>query len=65
MKRKLQPGKGDDDLILEIVVFIGTCALDRTAALVICKSGLLNSIIELLKVFPSLLRARLTQIKTN
>ena len=41
--------QGDDDLILEIVVFIGTCASDQTAAMFICKSGLLQSLIELLK----------------
>ncbi len=38
-----------DDLILEIVVFIGTCSTDSAAAVMICKSDLLASLIELLK----------------
>lgn len=40
---------GDDDLVLEIVVFLGTCASDETTAVFLCKSGLLQTIIELLK----------------
>lgn len=49
MKSKLLPGKGDDDLVLEIVVLMGTCATDSSAAQFLCKSGLMNSLIELLK----------------
>eukprot|EP00095_Tigriopus_kingsejongensis_P012143 maker-scaffold954_size76946-snap-gene-0.19 protein:Tk12143 transcript:maker-scaffold954_size76946-snap-gene-0.19-mRNA-1 annotation:"kinesin-associated protein 3-like" len=49
MKTKLVPGRGDDDLVLEIVVFIGTCATDASAAMFICKSGVLEALIELLK----------------
>ena len=39
----------EDDLILEIVVFVGTCAADPAAASYLCKSGMLASMIELLK----------------
>ena len=49
MKGRLVPHSGEDDLILEIVVFIGTCASDESAALYLCKSDLLPSLIELLK----------------
>ena len=52
MKNKLAPGHGgggDDDLVLEIIVFIGTCATDQQAAIYICKCDLLQCIIELLK----------------
>lgn len=65
MKKKLQQAGGGggggrgrgggggggelDDLILEIVVFIGTCATDSAAAVFICKSDLLGCLIELLK----------------
>ncbi len=42
-------GRGDDDLVLEVVVLLGTCASDASAAMLICKSGLLSAMIELLK----------------
>ena len=56
-KRLTQAGGGGgrggggelDDLILEIVVFVGTCATDSAAASYICKSDLLSCLIELLK----------------
>ena len=49
MKTRLLPHTGEDDLILEIVVFIGTCASDESAAIYLCKSDILPSLIELLK----------------
>ena len=42
-------GMSEDDLILEVVVFIGTCVADSFAAQYICKSNTLESLIDLLK----------------
>ena len=42
-------GLSEDDLILEVVVFIGTCVADSFAAQYICKSNTLESLIDLLK----------------
>ena len=39
-----------DDLLLEVVVFLGTCAVDSVAAQKICKVGILDALIDLLKV---------------
>merc|ERR1719266_2495717 len=47
--RGLLPHTGEDDLILEIVVFLGTCASDEAAASYLCKSDILPSLIDLLK----------------
>lgn len=50
MKKKLSPPfNAEDDLVLEIVVFLGTCITDATAAHFVCKTGLLDSLIDLLK----------------
>jgi hypothetical protein len=50
LKKRLAPSKrGDDDLILEIIVLLGTCANDAGAAQFICNSQLLQSVIEMLK----------------
>ena len=49
MKGRLLPHSGEDDLILEIVVFIGTCATDPSAAIYLCQSDILPSLIDLLK----------------
>jgi hypothetical protein len=50
MKKKLSPPfNAEDDLVLEIVVFLGTCITDAAAAHFVCKSGLLDSLIDLLK----------------
>ena len=38
-----------DDLLLEVVVFLGTCAVDTVAAGKICKNGILDALIDLLK----------------
>ena len=42
-------GMSEDDLILEVVVFLGTCVADSFAAQYICKSNTLESLIDLLK----------------
>ncbi len=49
MKSRLVASSGEDDLILEIVVFVGTCAADEAAAMYICRSGVLPALIDLLK----------------
>ena len=49
MRGRLLPNSGEDDLILEIVVFIGTCASDEAASTYLCKSDILPSLIDLLK----------------
>jgi hypothetical protein len=38
-----------DDLLLEVVVFLGTCAVDASAAQTIVKAGILDALIDLLK----------------
>ena len=53
MKMKLLPDnqrQSEDDLVLEVVVFIGTCATDTYAAQYLCKSNALECLIELLKL---------------
>lgn len=43
------PGKAPDDLVLEIVIFLGTAAFDEDCARLLCKADILLSLIELLK----------------
>jgi len=51
MKKKLSPPfNAEDDLVLEIVVFLGTCISDATAAHFVCKTGLLDSLIDLVSI---------------
>lgn len=45
----LVPGKVKDDLVLETVVFLGTCACDELCAMLLCKADVILSLIELLK----------------
>lgn len=42
-------GKAPDDLVLEIVIFLGTAAHDEDCARLLCKADMLLSLIELLK----------------
>lgn len=42
-------GKAQDDLVLEIVIFLGTAAYDEDCASLLCKADILLSLIELLK----------------
>ncbi|XP_067001099.1 kinesin-associated protein 3 isoform X3 [Anabrus simplex] len=45
----LVPGKFEDDLVLEVVVLLGTAAADEGCATLLCKADILISLIELLK----------------
>ncbi|XP_058806309.1 kinesin-associated protein 3 isoform X2 [Phymastichus coffea] len=49
IRNNLVPGKVQDDLVLEVVIFLGTAAADEDCAQVICKANMLISLIELLK----------------
>lgn len=42
-------GKVQDDLVLEVVVLLGTAAYDEDCARLLCKADILLSLIELLK----------------
>ena len=42
-------GKAQDDIVLEIVIFLGTAAHDEDCARLLCKADILLSLIELLK----------------
>lgn len=45
----LVPSNTTDDLILDAVVFLGTCACDESCAMLMCKANVILSLIELLK----------------
>lgn len=45
----LLPGKHEDDLVLEVVILLGTAATDEGCATLFCKADVLLSLIELLK----------------
>ncbi|XP_053980137.1 kinesin-associated protein 3 isoform X5 [Hylaeus volcanicus] len=49
IRNNLVPGKSSDDLVLEIVIFLGTAAYDEDCARLLCKADILLSLIELLK----------------
>nr|XP_012148768.1 PREDICTED: kinesin-associated protein 3 isoform X2 [Megachile rotundata] len=49
IRNNLVPGKAPDDLVLEIVIFLGTAAHDEDCARLLCKADILLSLIELLK----------------
>ncbi|CAD7091013.1 unnamed protein product [Hermetia illucens] len=49
IRNVLVPGKRRDDLVLDAVVFLGTCACDESCAMVLCKADVILSLIELLK----------------
>ncbi|XP_076181693.1 kinesin associated protein 3 isoform X1 [Ptiloglossa arizonensis] len=49
IRNNLIPGKSSDDLVLEIVIFLGTAAYDEDCARLLCKADILLSLIELLK----------------
>lgn len=42
-------GRSEDDLLLEIVVLLGTAAMDEACANLFCKAEVLQDLIELLK----------------
>lgn len=49
IKNVLAPGNKTDDLVLDTVVFLGTCACDESCAMLMCKSDIVLALIELLK----------------
>lgn len=49
IRNNLVPGKAQDDLVLEVVVLLGTAACDEDCARLLCKADILLSLIELLK----------------
>ncbi|KAM3865669.1 kinesin-associated protein 3-like [Diretmus argenteus] len=48
LKDRLKPGSAEDDLILEVVIMIGTVSMDDACAAMLAKSGIIPAIIELL-----------------
>ncbi|KAF4518002.1 hypothetical protein B566_EDAN012754 [Ephemera danica] len=49
LRSHLVQGKAEDDLVLEVVVLLGTAASDEACALLLCKAEVLQDLIELLK----------------
>ncbi|XP_068460795.1 kinesin-associated protein 3-like isoform X3 [Clinocottus analis] len=48
LKDRLKPGSAEDDLILEVVIMIGTVSMDDACAAMLAKSGIIPALIELL-----------------
>ncbi|XP_055799660.1 kinesin-associated protein 3a isoform X3 [Salvelinus fontinalis] len=48
LKDHLNPGSAEDDLILEVVIMIGTVSMDDSCAATMAKSGIIPALIELL-----------------
>ncbi|XP_073712292.1 kinesin-associated protein 3a [Misgurnus anguillicaudatus] len=48
LKDHLKPGSAEDDLILEVVIMIGTVSMDDSCAIMLAKSGIIPALIELL-----------------
>ncbi|KAK6313764.1 hypothetical protein J4Q44_G00152230 [Coregonus suidteri] len=48
LKDHLKPGSAEDDLILEVVIMIGTVSMDDSCAATMAKSGIIPGLIELL-----------------
>lgn len=42
------PGAAEDDLVLEVVIMIGTVSMDDSCAALLAKSGIIPALIELL-----------------
>jgi len=50
------PGSAEDDLVLEVVIMIGTVSMDDSCAALLAKSGIIPALIELLNgILPCLL----------
>lgn len=49
VKSVLQPGKQKDDVVLEVVILLGTFACDEACAMLLCKTEIIYALIELLK----------------
>uniref|UniRef100_A0A4W3JM48 Kinesin-associated protein 3a n=1 Tax=Callorhinchus milii TaxID=7868 RepID=A0A4W3JM48_CALMI len=54
-KDKLKPGVTEDDLVLEVVIMIGTVSMDDSCAAMLAKSGIIPALIELLNEAPAYL----------
>ncbi|MBN3289540.1 KIFA3 protein, partial [Polypterus senegalus] len=48
LKDRLRPGAAEDDLVLEVVIMIGTVSMDPSCATMLAKSGIIPALIELL-----------------
>uniref|UniRef100_A0A8C4ZQ07 Kinesin-associated protein 3b n=1 Tax=Gadus morhua TaxID=8049 RepID=A0A8C4ZQ07_GADMO len=48
LKDHLKPGSAEDDLILEVVILVGTVSMDDACAAMLAKSGIIPALIELL-----------------
>ncbi|XP_030631174.1 kinesin-associated protein 3b [Chanos chanos] len=48
LKDHLKPGSAEDDLILEVVILIGTVSMDNSCAAMLAKSGIIPTLIDLL-----------------
>ncbi|XP_076832649.1 kinesin-associated protein 3b [Brachyhypopomus gauderio] len=48
LKDRLKPGSAEDDLILEVVIMIGTVSMDDSCAAMLAKSGIIPALIDLL-----------------
>ncbi|XP_006812486.1 kinesin-associated protein 3-like [Saccoglossus kowalevskii] len=48
IKERLQPGAAEDDLVLEVVMLVGTVTSDDSCAAMLAMSGIIQSLIELL-----------------
>uniref|UniRef100_A0A3Q4BNN2 Uncharacterized protein n=1 Tax=Mola mola TaxID=94237 RepID=A0A3Q4BNN2_MOLML len=48
LKDRLKPGSAEEDLILEVVIMIGTVSMDDSCAALLAKSGIIPALIELL-----------------
>ena len=46
--RKLTPGAAEDDLVLEVIILVGTLARDESCAALLAKSGIIQNLITLL-----------------
>uniref|UniRef100_A0A669BPT9 Kinesin-associated protein 3b n=1 Tax=Oreochromis niloticus TaxID=8128 RepID=A0A669BPT9_ORENI len=55
LKDRLKPGSAEDDLILEVVIMIGTVSMDDACAVMLAKSGIIPALIELLNEAPAYL----------
>uniref|UniRef100_A0A8C5CKH5 Kinesin-associated protein 3a n=1 Tax=Gadus morhua TaxID=8049 RepID=A0A8C5CKH5_GADMO len=48
LKDRLKPGSAEDDLILEVVIMIGTIAMDDAGAAMLAEAGVIPDLIQLL-----------------
>uniref|UniRef100_A0A8B9HF59 Kinesin-associated protein 3b n=1 Tax=Astyanax mexicanus TaxID=7994 RepID=A0A8B9HF59_ASTMX len=48
LKDHLKPASAEDDLILEVVIMIGTVSMDDSCAVMLAKSGIIPALIDLL-----------------